>query len=141
MNAIDLMNGDKDAQIQQRYREDPDWTECWQIATLEVRVALGEAGYRWSDNSEHHSFTIPGGRDFEFSIFRTRVHLDNDWTLSVVSGRTLYGVPAAPYEVMALTPKGGLVGNFDEHEGYENDPWGYQTLDEVMTILKKVEAL
>lgn len=143
MNAIDLMNGDWKDQLEDRFDDDTDWTECWEIATLELRVALGEGGYHWSDNTARISFDAPWRDEpYDLSTFRTRIHLDNGWQLSVVSGRTLYTVPARPYEIMALTPQGDLVGNFEDFdEDFENDPWGYQDLEQAMAILKRVAAL
>lgn len=145
MSAIDLMNGDADAQLQDRFTKDPDWFECWEIAHLELRGVLDSLSLTWKDNSEHFYFQkyasfFPDEEGYNYSVFRTLVHLPNGWRLSVVSGRTTYSVPAAPFEAMALTPDGGLTGVALDGEEYD-DPWGYKTLAEVMAILKKVEAL
>ena len=142
MSAIDLMNGDKEAQCEERWKNDPDWTECWEIATEQLRDALDKQGYDWFTQTER--FSLPprdfGGERYEIAYFRTRVPLGNGCTLSVVSGRSLYSVPAAPYEAMLVTPDGGLTGVALDGEEYD-DPWAYQTLDEVMAILKRVEVL
>lgn len=77
--------------------------------------------------------------DYNLNIIRHRIHCANGYTISLVRGDNVYCDMTKPnnYEVAIFNPNNELC----YPEGICDDVMGYQNLNDIINILKKVITL
>jgi hypothetical protein len=90
----------------------------------QIRSKFGE-GVKITDNTNYDA-------EANYRVYRLRIDLGNNYTMSVVSGSGAYAAQAEnTFEVAIISPTGDIV---------TGDVQGWQTLDQVVELFQKYRA-